>query len=118
MLGMVANKMWVDPRKGSGKLANLGKRFFLELAANAVRDVNGASHKDGVYYSRRAMIRCGLALDTDGKWKTEQLSRQLQAIIEKYMVNFDGKSVCLEDDVVLVGFAGAQVNTNPPPQVA
>lgn len=36
--------------RSSGRLKNLGKHFFLKLAANAVRDVASQQDKDGVPY--------------------------------------------------------------------
>ena len=66
---MIDRKVWANPRTGSGKLINPGKKFFSKLAGNSVRDVNGARHKDGMLYSRRAMMRCGLSLNAEGEWK-------------------------------------------------
>jgi DDE superfamily endonuclease len=52
----------------SGKILNPGKEFFLRLAADAVRDVNELRDENGLTYSRKAMIRCGLAQDVTGVW--------------------------------------------------
>jgi hypothetical protein len=35
-------------------------------------------------YARKSMIRCGLSLDLDGVWKTEQLFPELQQIIVEH----------------------------------
>ncbi|KAE8966541.1 hypothetical protein PR002_g28334 [Phytophthora rubi] len=77
----------------SGKLKNPGKRYFLTLAAKAVRRVNAQRDKNGLNYARKAMIRCGLSLDVDGKWRVEQLFSHLQEIIRKYPDEFTGKHV-------------------------
>ena len=51
----------------SGKLKKPGKRFFLELAATAVRAVNEMRDSCGSTYARKSMIRCGMALDLSGR---------------------------------------------------
>ncbi|KAE9101766.1 hypothetical protein PF010_g14342 [Phytophthora fragariae] len=57
----------------SGKLKNPGKKFFLSLAAECVREVNAHRDKNGVNYARKAMIRCGLSREIDGSWSPKQL---------------------------------------------
>jgi hypothetical protein len=42
-------------------------------------------------YARKSMIRCGLSLDLDGVWKTEQLFPELQQIIVEHRNHFDGE---------------------------
>jgi hypothetical protein len=73
---------------GSGKLKNPGKKFFLELAAESIREFNRQRDANGISWSRKAMIRCGLALNCDGNWETSQLSNELQAIVQKYPEKF------------------------------
>ena len=51
-----ANGQW------SRKLTNLDKKFFLQLATNAIEDVNRLIVFDNMSYARKAMIRCNLAL--------------------------------------------------------
>jgi hypothetical protein len=43
-----------------------------------MRDENGLS------WSRKAMIRCGLALDLNGIWDADQLSPDFRTILQKY----------------------------------
>ncbi|KAI2506922.1 hypothetical protein MHU86_7514 [Fragilaria crotonensis] len=94
---MIRENMWSNGvrRDGawSGKLQNPGKRFFLQLAADSVRDVNMQRDVNGLTYARKAMIRCGLALDVTGLWHIQQLSPQLQAIIATHRNHFDGEAV-------------------------
>jgi hypothetical protein len=52
----------------SGKLTNLGKEFFLQLAANSIEDVNRQVDINNMSYARKSMIRCGLALEAEGTW--------------------------------------------------
>ena len=52
----------MNPR-GREKIINPGKRFFLKLAANCVRDVNRQRTSEGITYARKAMIRCGMSLN-------------------------------------------------------
>ena len=88
----------------SGNLPNPGKSFVLQLAAESVRDVNNQTDADGISYARKAMIRCGLALNINGIWETKQLFPHLQNIISKYSRNFAGKD---PDSNIVV-----QVNTD------
>jgi hypothetical protein len=76
---------------GSGKLRNPGKKFFLRLAADAVRDVNLQRDSNGLTYARKAMIRCGLARDVTGFWREQQLTPQLQTIINNHRSYFEGE---------------------------
>ena len=76
----------------SGKLKNLGKAYFLQLAATAVRNVNQMRDENGESYARKAMRLCGLALDNDGNWSTGMLNAKLlQEIINKYPDHFNGR---------------------------
>lgn len=88
MLSMIENGMWLDPRKGSGKLVNSGKAYFLRLAADAVRDVDQQRDTDGILFVRKAMVRCGIYLTLNGQWEEHQLFPRLQEIIKKYQDNF------------------------------
>jgi hypothetical protein len=40
--------------------------FFLQLAADSVEDVNQEVGCDNISYSRKTIIRCGMALALDG----------------------------------------------------
>ena len=81
----------MNPR-GRGKIINPGKRFFLKLAANCVRDVIRQRTSEGITYARKAMIRCGVSLNLNGKWE-DQLSNELKEIVAKYRNYFDGEPV-------------------------
>ncbi|KAL3683896.1 hypothetical protein R1sor_001918 [Riccia sorocarpa] len=102
-LQMIVNGDWQGgggPRT-SGLLKNPGKTFFLKMAAAAVDEVNRQRTKeiglpvDAYYeppmtYARKAMILCGLSLNTNGQWDEKQLSTGLQTIISRYRSNFMG----------------------------
>jgi len=92
-LDMTVSEAWTDWKKGSGKLPNPGKKFFLQLAADVIKEVNQQRDKDGILYTRKAMIRCGMACNLNGIWEECQLFPHLQSIISKYRENFEGKSV-------------------------
>lgn len=77
----------------SGKLKNLGKRFFFQLAADAIEDVNREVDIDNMSFARKSMIRCGLALGIDGTWNVQQLFPHLQEIFAKYEQHFRGLEV-------------------------
>jgi len=84
---IVANK-WMD---SSGKVRNPGKHFFPKRAKKAVDRVNRQRDENGISYARKAMIMCGLALNTNGNWEIEQLTPALQTIIRKHRHHFDGE---------------------------
>lgn len=75
----------------SGKLNNPGKRFFLELAADVVREVNARRDDSGMTLAHKAMVRCGLGLDSTGQWTTEMLYPHLRDIVEAYPDHFRGQ---------------------------
>jgi hypothetical protein len=77
-----------DWKNESGKISNPGKRYFLQLAADAVRTVTNARDTNSVRYARKAMIRCGMGLDLCGEWRIEQLSEDLREIIAKHPKKF------------------------------
>ena len=74
----------------SGKLKNPGKSYFLQLAADCVRAVNAMRDYAGLTYARKAIIRCGLSLDVTGFWHVKQLTPELQAIIAKHKIHYEG----------------------------
>lgn len=92
-LDMITKNEWVDWKKGSGKLTNPGKKFYVKLAAAVVREVENEKDKDGVSYVRKAMMGCGMALNLNGQWEVQQLFPHLQEIVKKYPDNFGGTPV-------------------------
>ena len=48
---------------------------------------------DGIPLVRKAMIRCGLALNTNGCWEITKLFEHLQDIIQRYPMEFAGSAV-------------------------
>ncbi len=46
---------------------------------------------DGIPLVRKAMIRCGLALNTTGRWEKSQLFQHLQDIIDRNPMEFAGQ---------------------------
>ena len=53
---------------GNRKILNRGKPYFMNLAVKCVSEVNAMVNHDGVPLVRKAMIQCGLALNTNGRW--------------------------------------------------
>lgn len=82
---MIKSGSWA---KNSGKLPNPGKSFFFKLADDTIRDVNLARDADGIIYVRKAMIRCGMSLNLNGRWDVEQLFPRLQEIVNMYGDDF------------------------------
>lgn len=56
-----------------------------------MQDVNEEQDAYGMTYARKFMIWCGLSLDQDGVWKTEQLFPKLQQIIVEHQNHFEGE---------------------------
>lgn len=62
----------------SRMLRNPRKCYFLELVVASVCDVNfQVDKKHGISYARKAMIRCRLSLNLNGRWEVAQLSPEL-----------------------------------------
>ena len=82
---LIEQNKWTE----GGRLPNPGKSFFLRLAADAINDVNAQRDENGLTYARKAMILCGLSLNTTGKWEISQLKPELQEIIKAQKMYFD-----------------------------
>lgn len=81
---------WKD---SAGKLQNPGKSIFLQLAYNAVRDVNCQCDTDGLTYARKAKLMACVLLHTNGIREEGQLSAKLQEVIKKHRKQFDREFV-------------------------
>ena len=90
-VGLMSRGEWMGSKEGaSGKLRNPRKRFFLKLASDADRDVNGQRDKNGLSYARKAMIRTGMGMNVNGVCEEKQLFSNLQAIVAKHRNHFNG----------------------------
>ncbi len=89
-LRLIQDEHWSLGPNGSGKLKNPGKSYYLKLVAQSVQRVNDMEDTNNISYPRKAMIRCGLALEADGVWRVEQLFPHLQNIVEEHHMNFCG----------------------------
>lgn len=100
---MVSQVQWKDWKNGSGKHLNPGKTIFLKIGSDAVRDVGKLRDSDGVFNTRKEMIRCCMVLKFNGRWKVNQLFPHLQEIVRKYIDNSNGvyftDSLALDGDV-------------------
>jgi DDE superfamily endonuclease len=67
-VAMVQSGKWKIGEGSSGKIINPGKRYFLQLAADCIKAVNNMKDKNGLSWSRKAMIKCGLSLGLNGQW--------------------------------------------------
>lgn len=97
--GLITQGLWQDgiDGSGSGKLQNPGKAFFLQLAADSVKEVNNQKDSSGISYARKAMVMTGLSLGLNGAWSESQLTSDLQAIIAQHRNHFDGQPVSAAD---------------------
>ena len=89
-LSCIRDNLWTE---GSERIPNPGKRFFLKLAAAAVRDFNGQRDANGLRYARKAMIRTGMSLNVNGNWEENQLSDELQRIVATHRSFFEGQVI-------------------------
>ncbi len=60
---LIRQGKWKNGEKSSGKSENPGKRFFLKLAADSIRDVNSKKDNHGISYARKAMVRMSMSLN-------------------------------------------------------
>ncbi|KAE8976328.1 hypothetical protein PR003_g26171 [Phytophthora rubi] len=51
---------WKTGSASSGKLANPGKKVFLNLAAECIKLINEEKGRKGVNWAKKSMIQCGL----------------------------------------------------------
>ena len=84
---------WSDGLLSSGKILNPGNPYFMNLAVECVSEVNASIDHDGIPSVRKAMITCGLALNTNGCWEIAQLFQHPQDIIQSYPMEFAGSEV-------------------------
>ena len=89
---MIKEGAWRNGPKGSGKLCNPGKQFFMNLADECIKAVNEKIDEGlGISFARKSMIRCGLAKNVDGIWSEKMLFQHLQDIVNEHREYFDGK---------------------------
>ena len=70
---LILSNNWSDGPRSSGKVKNPGKSYFMNMAVKCVSEVNAKIDHDGIPVVRKAKIRCGLALNTNGCWEITQL---------------------------------------------
>ena len=87
------NNNWSDGPRLSGKTLNPGKPYFMNLAVKCVREVNAIIDHNGISLVRKAMIRCGLALNTNGCWEITQMFQHLKDIMQRLSMKFAGSAV-------------------------
>lgn len=69
-------------------MTNAGKKYYLKLAAEVFRKVKKERDKDGVFYTRRAMIGFGMALNLNRRSEIQQLFPLLQEIVAEFPDDF------------------------------
>ena len=75
----------------SGRVANPGKYFYLNLVTEIVDDLNNRTIGN-CSIARKSMIKCGLIYNTSGTWEISQLTDQLQDIVQNNLSNFNGRN--------------------------
>ncbi len=73
----------------TGRLTNPGKYYYLTLVKDCVDELNARMSGD-ISIARKSMIMCGLIPDVDGAWRVEQLTKNLQEIVNQKMNYFNG----------------------------
>ena len=81
----------VGPR-ASGKLLNPGKRCYILLAIDSTACINSLVDNHGMTLVRKAMVRCGLSLNSTSRWEETQPFQDLQDIIDKHRLEFEGQN--------------------------
>ena len=92
-ISLIQESKWSAGPRASRKLLNPGKKYYMNLAVRYVEAVNAMQDDDGIPVVRKAMIRCGLSLNTNGQWETTQLFQHLQDIIGRHPMEFAGMDV-------------------------
>ena len=59
----------------------------------AVQDVKNHRDADDITYAGKAMIRCGMSLNFNGRWEVEQLTPAFRRIVYEQKAHFDGELV-------------------------
>ena len=90
---LILSNNWTDGPRPSGKVLNPGKPYCMNLTVKCVIEVNAMIYHYGIPVIRKAMIRCGLALNTNGCWELTKLFQNLQDIIQRYPKEFSGSEV-------------------------
>ena len=84
--------------KHSGKIQHPDRRWYKQLTARCAEAINSVEDSDGMKLTTKAMIRFGLSLDIDVRCKVEQLHTELQHIVTKHNLNFNGiEPIRMED---------------------
>ena len=65
----------------------------MDLQTQCINEVNRMTDNDGIPLIQKAIIWCGLALNTNNSWKIPQLFQHLQDIIERHPSEFHGNLV-------------------------
>lgn len=81
-----------------GKDQEPGETFSLLSAEKATERVKWQCEESGISYTGKAMIICGLALNSNGLWEEQQETPKWQSIIGKHRHNFDGEAVSPQRD--------------------
>lgn len=71
---MRGNLRYFDWMERSGNLSTPGKSFYMNLAADTIRDLNSSCDADGYFYVLKAMIRCGMSYNLNGNCEVQQFS--------------------------------------------
>jgi len=75
----------------TGRIPNPGKHFYLKLVRDVVDEINTRIDPEtGITEARRALIMCGMIPSNSGIWKVEQLTPELQCIINENIAYFNG----------------------------
>ena len=85
---LILTNKWSDIPLSLGKILNLGKPYSMGLALKCVSEVNAMIRDGGILFVRKAMIRCGRALNANNCWDITQLLQGLEHIIQRYAMEF------------------------------
>lgn len=96
---MISYRMWSDPCDGSWLLINLGKQFFLLLAADVAQALGQQRDREDALFTKNAMTQCRWALNPNEVWEEWQLKPELEETIAKYCENFNVQPIATDKEL-------------------
>ena len=86
---LIRDNQWSVRPRASRKLLNPSERFFMLPDIESVAHINSLVDNDEMPLVCKAMARCGLSLNSTGKWEKTQLFQHLQDTIDKHRLEFE-----------------------------
>lgn len=89
---LIKEQKYEEKRKNASfKLQRPSRTWYLETAAECVRELNSVKDDNGHSIAYKSMLLTGTAVSDDGVWKPEQLSSENQQIVKEFPEYFSGE---------------------------